>query len=79
MAKNRMAESMRPILEKITVKIYCAFTIALAEEYGWSEEQIHEICEYSQALWMQATDKNIDMIKWCKDRTGIDMGSRVHE
>ena len=79
MAKNHMLNSCKPLLEKMVCKIYAVFCIALVEEYGWSAEQAEEICELSQALWQASLDKDIDIFKWCKDVTGLDMQARVHE
>lgn len=80
MANNKnLSKAIRPILEKITCKIYAVFCIALVDMYNFTPEQAEELCEYSQALWMQSIDKNIDIFKWCEEVTGLDMKARVHE
>lgn len=79
MAKNNLSKALRPLIEQTTCKIYAIFCVILVEEAGWNAEEAETFCELSQAMWQQVNEKNIDVFKWCKEKTGIDMKARCHE
>lgn len=59
--------------EKMLVpEMYSSFAIAL-NETGKTKEEIVEILEFTQALWEQYANCEIDMIKWAEEITGLNL------
>lgn len=59
--------------EKMLVpEMYASFAIAL-HETGKTKEEIVEILEFTQALWEQYANGEIDMIKWAEEITGLNL------
>ena len=75
-ARNR-AEHVRMASEKDTPQIYAAIAMALWELLGMPDEEkadaIEDIFAESQKIWEESIEKNIDMVEWCEEHTGINV------
>lgn len=73
MNKN-MAAILKRMSENITLKVYAGMCIALSEYCeNLTPDDILQICELSEAIWNEVNQKDIDIYKWCKDVSGVDL------
>lgn len=72
--KNHLMRTLQPLVEKTTLKVYAGMCVAISEYCeGLQPDDILQICELSEAIWQQVADKNVDIFKWCKDVSGVDL------
>lgn len=74
MAKNKLALLVTQLTEDITLRVYAGMCVAIAEYCkDLKPDDIMQICELSEAVWEQTSNKNVDIYKWCKDVSGVDL------
>lgn len=74
MAKNNLAPIIKKMAEDITLKVYAGMCVALSEYCeNLTPDDIMKICELSEAVWNETTNRNIDIYKWCYDVSGVDL------
>ena len=66
-------------INNVTPSVYAAIAIGLYEEHGWTPDMISDLFAYTQELWGACATKDISMIKWCEEITGIEMQAFVAE
>lgn len=66
------------LVADLVPKIFSAFAIAL-KELGYSKEQILDVLSLTQEIWIQSTDKGINLIKWCNEEVEIEMARVVDD
>lgn len=74
-----MLKMVQQEIKNVTPSVYAAIAIGLVEEFGWDENQVHDLFTYTQSLWSACAEKNISMRQWCLDLTGIEVQGFVAE
>ena len=74
-----MLKMVQQEIKNVTPSVYAAIAIGLVEEYGWDENQVHDLFTYTQGLWSACAEKNISMRKWCEELTGIELRAMLNE
>ena len=69
-ALNR-AEAITKAADLITPELYAAVALALHNVYGFGYERISAVFMESQRIWTEFEGKPEDMIRLCKEQTGI--------
>lgn len=80
-AKRKQEENIGKAADRMVSQIYAAMAIALHRTYGFGYERINKVFVESQNIWTDFVGTGEDMIKACKDETGIDVvfGDRREE
>ena len=60
-------------------KVYAALALALHREEGFGYSRIRRVFAESQKIWQDSLDDERNMIRICKDETGIDVMYGVNE
>lgn len=69
---DRMKKILQEKIEEVLPEIYAGIALTLSDEkYGWDGDKIEELFADSQSLWQDCTEKEINMIQWCEEETGI--------
>lgn len=72
-ARRKQSENIEKAADQMTVQIYAAMAIALHRAYGFGYERINRVFLESQHIWEDFAGKADDMVKLCKEETGIDV------
>lgn len=77
--KVDMLRRIQQEINNVTPSVYSAIAIGLVEEFGWTADQVNDLFVYTQGLWASCAEKNISMVKWAEELTGISVVGFVAE
>ena len=76
MAKsNTVIKLLKAYQEKTKMfipEMYASFSLAL-KECEMANEDIKTILELTEAIWEQAGEKGVNLVKWAEEETGINL------
>lgn len=61
----------------ITPQVYAALAISLHRKHRWGYKRINALFQESQEVWNECVQSGTNMLKMCKDETGIDVVRKV--
>lgn len=74
MANKQFVKLVKHLSEDITLRVYAGMCVAISEYCENLEpDDIMQICELSEAIWQQVSDKKIDIYKWCEECSGVNL------
>lgn len=73
LAEQNQARNLAKASNEIVPVIYAAMALALHNACGFGYKRINDVFMESQRIWGKFADTPDEMIKLCKEQTGIDI------
>ena len=73
LAEQNQANNLAKASDEVVPVIYAAVALALHNACGFGYRRINEVFVESQRIWEEFADTPDEMIKLCKEQTGIDI------
>ena len=83
MAKNKFfieqVKNIRRTIRDITPSVYAALALALHRKCGWGYKRINDLFNFSQEIWNECVQSDMDILEMCEKETGINVMNKVSE
>lgn len=83
MAKNKFlieqVKNIRRTIRDITPSVYAELALALHRKCGWGYKRINDLFNFSQEIWNECVQSDMDILEMCEKETGINVMAKVNE